>query len=83
MRAWNYQYGVLFGRRVAATHFSRHCRVSKFSLRVMASGLSATASTTGLRAALTVGGVSDSGSFSESCRSAGASGVGMAKGSLR
>lgn len=67
----------------AGTHFSRNCRVSKTELRVIASGLSATASTTGFSSLLiNPGDDSDSGSSSQSCSTCGASGVGIVEGSL-
>jgi hypothetical protein len=72
---------VSFG--YAGTHFKRNCRVSNTELRVMASGLSATASTTGFSSLLIKpGDDSDSGSSSQSCSACGASGVGIAEGSL-
>lgn len=64
-------------------HLSRNCIVSKLTRRVMASGFSATASTTVFKALFTRACVSDSGSFSQSTRSDGASGVEMVRGSLR
>lgn len=67
----------------AGTHLSKNCSVSKTELRVIASGLSATASTTGLSSLLMRPGEdSDSGSSSQSRRACGASGVGIVEGSL-
>lgn len=72
---------VSFG--YAGTHFKRNCSVSNTELRVIASGLSATASTTGFSSLLiNPGDDSDSGSSSQSCSACGASGVGIAEGSL-
>ena len=68
---------------MVGAHLSRNCKVSKLTLRAIASGFSATASTTGFNAPLITAVVRDSGSFSQSSSSDGASGVDMVDGSLR
>ena len=74
---------VLVSFGYAGTHFKRNCSVSNTELRVIASGLSATASTTGFSSLLiNPGDDSDSGSSSQSCSACGASGVGISAGSL-
>jgi hypothetical protein len=70
-------------KEMVGAHLSKNCKVSKLTLRVMASGFSATASTTGFSALFMSPAVSDSGSFSQSTRSEGASGVEIVAGSLR
>lgn len=70
------------GETEVGAHLSRNCSESKWALRVMASGFSATASMMGLRIGLMTALVRDSGSFSQSKRAPSASGVGMVAGSL-
>lgn len=57
--------------------------MSKLTRRVMASGFSATESTTGLRTLFISDGVKESGSVSQSMSSEGASGVEIERGSER
>lgn len=59
----------------------RNCSESMWEARIIASGLSATASTMGFSTELTTGFVSASGSFSQSNRALWASGVAMLAGS--
>src|SRR6266699_2936441 len=70
------------GQGNTGAHFKRNCSESKWALRVMASGFSATASTMGFSTGLMTPWVSDSGSFSQSTRAPSASEVEMLAGSL-
>lgn len=70
------------GSEEVGAHLSKNCSESKYALRVMESGFSATASTMELSTGLTTAFVRLSGSFSQSTKAVSASGVATLAGSL-